>query len=94
MIKIQKQQSTPLTVVRAATANELSEYEKTKLASVEEKAQQNKIEAIEVDGKRAKINKETKTATVDLGLGNLAFRKVAKHKLDTDDLLFIKCEID
>jgi hypothetical protein len=93
MIKIQKQQNNPITVVRAASGNELSNYEKKKLASIEENAQQNKIEAIKIDGKRAQIDAETKTANINLGLGNLAFRNVAPHKLDTEDLIFIKCEL-
>lgn len=93
MIKIQKQQNTPITVVRAATGNELSDYEKQKLAAIEEKAQQNKIEIIKVDGKRAQIDTETKTANINLGLGSLAFRSITPHKLDTEDLIFIKCEL-
>ena len=41
MIKVQKQQqNSPLTVIRAASGNELTNYEKKKLASVEENAQE------------------------------------------------------
>ena len=93
MIKIQKQQNTPITVIRTATCNELTEYEKKKLAGIEENAQQNKIETIKIDGHRAQIDKDTKTATINLGLGDLAFRNVAPHELDTADLIFIKCEL-
>ena len=94
MIKIQKQQNTPITVVRAASGNELSNYEKSKLATIEENAQQNKIETIKIDGRRAHIDPETKVATFNLGLGDLAFRNITPHELDTENLLFIKCELD
>ena len=94
MIKIQKQQKEgPITVIRAASGNELTNYEKQKLSGIEENAQQNKIEAIKVNGKRAPIDADTKTAQLDLG--GLAFKSaITQNDLATDELFFIKCELD
>ena len=74
MIKIQKQETTPITVIRAASGSELTEYEKKKLASVEENAQANKIEAIRVNGTRASIDPDTKVAQINVG--DLAFKSM------------------
>ena len=94
MIKIQKQQqNAPLTVIRAASGNELTNYEKKKLATIEDNAQQNKIESIKVNGKRAVIDPDTKAAHIELG--GLAFKSaITSSELDTDELFFIKCELD
>lgn len=93
MIKIQKQQNAPITVIRAASGNELSNYEKNKLATVEEYAQENKIEVIKVNGKRASVDPETKAAQIELG--TLAFRStITESDLASNELFFIKCELD
>ena len=93
MIKIQTQESTPITVIRAASGSELTEYEKKKLASIEELAQQNKIEAIKVNGKRATIDPETKVAQINVG--DLAFKStVSPRDIDTGELFFIRCSLD
>lgn len=93
MIKVQKQQQdTPLTIIRAASGNELTNYEKNKLASVDSGAQQNVIEVIKVNGKRVPVDKETKVAQIDLG--QLAFKDaITDADLDTG-VFFIKCELD
>jgi hypothetical protein len=95
MITVQKQNKTnnPLTVIRAASGNELSNYEKNKLANIEENAQQNKLEAIKVNGKRVTVDPETKTA--DISLGNMAFKSaVTPDAVDSNTLFFIRCELD
>ena len=101
MIKVQKQQqNNPLTVIRAASGNELTNYEKNKLAGIEERAQQNKIEAIRVNisdtpvaNKRVQIDADTKTAHIDLG--SLAFKSaITENELNSNELFFIKCELD
>jgi hypothetical protein len=94
MIKVQKQQkNNPITVIRAASGNELSNYEKQKLANIEENAQQNKIEAIRINGQRAQVDSETKVAQINLG--ELAFKSsITQDELDTDEVFFIKCELD
>lgn len=94
MINIQSKQNTPITVIRAASGSELTEYEKKKLNTVEEYAQQNKIEIIKVDGKRATIDSETKTANINLNLKNLAFKSaITSEDVDSNSLFFIKCEL-
>ena len=93
MIKIQKQETTPITVIRAASGSELTEYEKKKLANIEEKAQQNKIEAIRINGTRASVDPGTKVAQINVG--DLAFKStVAPTDIDTGELFFIRCELD
>ena len=94
MIKVQKQQQTgPVTVIRAASGNELTNYEKKKLASIEENAQENKIEAIRVNGTRAAIDPDTKIA--DITLGNLVFKNtITQDDLDPNECFFIRCELN
>jgi hypothetical protein len=93
MIEIKKPSQKPVVVIRAASGHELSNYEKWKLANVEEHAQENKIEVIKVNGQRVQIDPLNKEAKIDLG--NLAFKSaVAPKDLSTDELFFIKCELD
>ena len=93
MIKIQQQPSATTTIIRAASERELSEYEKNKLATIEEKAQQNKLESIRINGERVPIDSETKTANIKVG--NLAFKSVVtSNDLDNKELFFIKCSLD
>lgn len=93
MIKVQKQQSTPASMIRPATALELTTYEKNKLASVEEYAQQNKLEVIRVNGNRIPIDSDTKTANIKVG--DLAFKSaIAPNDLDSNELFFIRCTLD
>ena len=110
MIKIQKQQNNSTTkqnisvlsqnnssessaAIRTATARELTEYEKSKLASIEDKAQQNKIEVIRLNGTRIKPDADTKT--VNINVGDLAFKSaVTSKEIDSNELFFIKCSLD
>lgn len=93
MIKLQRQQETPTTLIRAASAGELSTYERTKLASIEDQAQQNKIENIRLNGAKVTVDAETKTANIKVG--DLAFKStVTSNEIDTNDLFFIKCSLD
>ncbi len=94
MIKVQKQQkNNPITVIRAASGNELTNYEKQKLASVEENAQENKIEAIRVNGQRAMVDPETKVAQIKLG--DLAFKStVSSNDFNNSECFFIRCDLD
>jgi hypothetical protein len=78
--------------IRAASASELTKYEKDKLASIEDKAQQNKIECIRINGNRvpADANK-----TVNIAVGKLAFKSaVTSSDIDGNELFFIRCELD
>jgi hypothetical protein len=94
MITVKKQpQNKPIAVIRAATGNELTNYEKKKLAGIEENAQQNKINAIRVNGESVPVDHETKVA--DIKLGDLAFKSViTSDDFDTNEYIFIKCELD
>ena len=93
MIKIQTQETNPITVIRAASGNELTDYEKKKLATIEEQAQQNKIEAIRVNGNRVSIDPDTKVAQINVG--DLAFKSaVSPSDINTGELFFIRCSLD
>ena len=93
MLKIRRLENTPITLIRAASGHELSTYEKWKLSSVEEYAQQNKLEAIKVNGARVPIDPDTKTAQINLG--DLAFKSVVSPTdLNEDALFFINCALD
>jgi hypothetical protein len=109
MIKVQKQQNVATTAqnissirqttsdapvaIRSATASELTKYEKSKLAGIEDKAQQNKIEAIRLNGTRIKPDSNTKT--VNINVGDLAFKSVVTpNELSSNELFFIRCSLD
>jgi hypothetical protein len=93
MIKVQKQQDTPNTIIRAASGSELTAYEKSKLAKIEEHAQQNKLEAIKINGTRISIDPNTKTANIKVG--DLAFKStVTSNEIDSNELFFIRCSLD
>jgi hypothetical protein len=80
-------------VIRAATGNELSNYERRKLANIEENAQVNKIEVIKVNNKPLQINTLNKEVNIDLG--NLAFKSsVSPKDISAEELFFIKCELE
>ena len=93
MFDVRRPNQKPIVVIRAATGNELSNYEKRKLAGIEDNAQENKIEVIKVNGQRLQIDPLNKEVKIDLG--NLAFKqKVASEDIDADELFFIECELD
>ena len=77
-------------LIRPATGAELSEYEKRKLANIENNAQKNKIEIISVNNERLiPTNKE-----VNIDLGTLALKdKVQQEDISSDETFFIKCEL-
>lgn len=108
MIKIQKQQNnsaaqqnfpsvkqnttTANAAIRAASASELTKYEKDKLSSIEDRAQQNKIECFRINGNRVPIDSNK---TVNIDMGKLAFKSaVTSDDIDSSELFFIKCELD
>lgn len=93
MFDVRKPTQKPIVVIRAATGNELSNYEKQKLANIEENAQENKIEVIKVNGQKLQIDPLNKE--VQINLGSLAFKsKVAPADISSNELFFIKCELD
>lgn len=93
---VRKSECDNITIIRAASGHELSNYEKNKLATVEINAQENKIESIklgtEASQKRLQIDKASKE--VSIVLGDLAFKnKLAPEDLSTDKTVWIKCEL-
>lgn len=95
MFDVHKPKQKPIVVIRAATATELSNYEKRKLANIEENAQENKIEVINLSiaGNKQQIAPLNKEITIDLG--TLALKStVSPADLSADELFFIKCELD
>jgi hypothetical protein len=93
MLEIKRPNQNPIVVIRAATGNELSNYEKRKLANIEENAQKNKIEVIKLGETRLPIDPINKEVRIDLG--GLAFKHtVTPKEISADDLFFIKCELD
>lgn len=93
MIDIRKPTQKPIVVIRAATGNELSNYEKRKLATIEDNAQENKIEVIKVNGKQLPIDPLNKEVRIDLG--DLATKdKITPEELSINDLFFIKCSLE
>ena len=78
MFEIHKPKPKSIVVIRAATGSELSNYEKSKLATVETNAQENKIETISLNGNILPIDPINKEVKLDLG--SLAFKqKVTIH---------------
>lgn len=93
MFDVRKPAKKPIVVIRAASGNELSNYEKRKLANIEDNAQENKIEVIRVNDQKLQIDPINKEVRIDLG--SMAFKsRVAPADLSADELFFIKCELD
>ena len=93
MFDVRKPTKKPIVVIRAATGNELSNYEKRKLANIEDNAQENKIEVIRVNDQKLQIDPVNKEVRIDLG--GLAFKsKVSPDDISAEELFFIKCELD
>ena len=95
MFDVSKPKQKPIVVIRAATSSELSNYEKQKLASIEENAQENRIEVISLstNGNKQRLEPLNKEVTIDLG--DLAFRsKITNEDISSDELFFIKCALE
>ena len=93
MIDSRRPNKNSIVVIRAASGNELSNYEKRKLANIEENAQVNKIEVIKVNGQQLQIDPLNKEVKIDLG--NLAFKSTVTPKdISSEELFFIKCELE
>lgn len=93
MFEVRKPEQKPIVVIRAATGNELSNYEKQKLASIEDNAQENKIEAISINNERLQI--DTSNKEVNITLGSLAIKdKITQADISTEDSFFIECALD
>lgn len=93
MIEIKRPTQKPIVVIRSATGNELSNYEKRKLAGIEEGAQVNKIEVIKINGKKLPIDIANKEVNIDLG-GLADKDTITPEEISPDELFFIKCTLD
>ena len=92
MMEIRRPEHKPLVIIRAATGNELSNYEKNKLANIEHNAQENKIEVIKLNGERLPIDPANKEVRIDLG--ELSKKdKITEREISDDDLFLIMCEL-
>ena len=95
MFDVRKPNQKPIVVIRAATSSELSNYEKYKLANIEENAQENKIEVISVSINGNKQQVKPLNKEVNIELGNLALKSsITKEDISPDELFFIKCELE
>ena len=93
MFNVQRPKQEAIVVIRAATAHELSAYEKHKLAHIEENAQENKIESIRVNDEKLKIDPVSKEVKIELG--NLAFKQeISSNDLSSKDLFLIECGLE
>ena len=93
MLEIKRQAQKSVVVIRAATGYELSEYEKNKLATIEDKAQENKIEVIKVNGQILQIDPMTKSVNIELE--NEIFKDtITPGHVATEGLFHIKCDLD
>jgi len=93
MLEIRRPEKKPVVVIRAASGHELSTYEKRKLSQIDDKAQENKIEVIKLNGKQLQIDAENKEVCIDVG--ELAFKDAVKpDDLSANDLFLIKCALD
>ena len=60
MFQVHRHEEKPAVVIRAATCSELTAYEKNKLASIEENAQENRIDIVSlcIDGNEQRITQQ------------------------------------
>ena len=90
MFNVQKPKQKQIVVIRTATGNELSNYEKRKLANIEAKAQENVIEVIKINGKPVQVDPLNKEVNINLD----DFDKTVKSAdISSDDLFVIRCEL-
>ena len=91
---VRKPKTDSLVVIRAASAHELSAYEKYKLNNIEENAQENKIEVIKLNVNGTKLPTSISNKEVEIDLGELALHdKVAPRNISPEDLFFINCAL-
>lgn len=95
MFEIRRQEESPITVIRAASAYELSNYEKQKLTNIEDGAQVNVLEMVKIETpskKEAYANIENKTAKI--ALGELAIKnEITSEDISSEELFLIECSL-
>ena len=95
MFEVKRPVEKPIVVIRTASPQELSNYEKWKLENVEEGAQVNKLELIKVvtpSKKEAFTSIDNKVATIKLG--ELALKdKITAKEISPEELFLIECAL-
>ena len=95
MLELKNPTKKPIVVIRAASGHELSEYAKRKLATIEDNAQENKIEiiSVKVNDQKQRLQIEGKEVCIDLG--ELAFNNVVTPRdISDEELFFIQCALN
>jgi hypothetical protein len=95
MIEIKRPEEKRIVVIRTASPQEFSNYEKWKLEGIDPGAQVNKLEAIKVttpSRKVANVSIDDKVATVELG--ELALKdKITAKEISPEELFIIECAL-
>ena len=96
MFEVKRPEEKSIVVIRTASPQELSNYEKWKLENVEEGAQVNKLEMIRVETpskNEALVSIDNKTATIELG--DLALKsKITAKEISPEELFLIECALN
>ncbi len=96
MFDVHKPEHKHIVVIRTATGNELSNYEKrtlNKLKDVDLTTLENKIEVVKVNGERIEVDPLNRE--VQINLGALSKKdEITPKELSADELFWIKCELD
>lgn len=96
MFEVKRPEEKPVIVIRAATPQEFSNYEKWKLGNIEEGAQVNKLEMIKVETPSKKevfASVDNKIAKIELGELSLK-SKVAPEDISPKELFIIECALE
>lgn len=95
MIEVKRPEQKSVVLIRTATPQEFSNYEKWKLENIQEGAEVNKIEVIEVsttNGSEISASVQEKVAKIELG--NLALKdEITDSELSEDDIFMIECSL-
>lgn len=92
MFDVQRPEPIRTAVIRAASSYELSEYERNKLAGIEENAQENKLEFVSLNGRRLPVDSTNKEVNIELG--TMAMQDEITPDLVSEDTFFIQCALD
>ena len=95
MIEVRRPEEKHVVVIRTASPQEFSNYEKWKLEGIDPGAQVNKLETIKVitpSKKEAVVSIDDKVATIELG--ELALKdKLTAKEISTEELFIIECAL-
>lgn len=96
MFEVKRPEEKPIVVIRTASPQELSNYEKWKLENIEEGAQVNKLEMIRVETpskKEAFASIQDKVAKIELG--ELALKdKITAKDISLEEMFLIECALN